>query len=70
MVLDKNGETALERMKVSNILPDKSWETAPERMKSLGQRKNDTHLWVHLVVKVKSSAVKNNTAQEPGLLAP
>ena len=35
---------------------------APERMKWLGQSGNDTQLWMCLVVKVKSSAVKNNTA--------
>ena len=35
---------------------------APERMKWLGQSKNDAQLWMCLVVKVKSNAVKNNTA--------
>ena len=34
---------------------------APERMKRLGQRGKDTQLWMCLVVKVKSDAVKNNT---------
>ena len=34
--------------------------TAPERMKWLGQTGNDTQLWMCLVVKVKSDAVKNN----------
>ena len=37
-----------------------SW-IAPERMKRLGQRGKDTQLWMCLVVKVKSDAVKNNT---------
>ena len=36
--------------------------TAPERMKWLGQTGNDTQLWICLVVKVKSDAVKNNIA--------
>ena len=44
--------------------------TAPERMKWLGQTGNDTQLWICLVVKVKSDAVKNNTAQEPGMSGP
>ena len=35
---------------------------APERMKQLGQSGNDAQLWMCLVVTVKSSAVKNNTA--------
>ena len=33
-----------------------------ERMKWLGQSRNDTHLWMCLVVPVKSNAVKNNIA--------
>ena len=35
---------------------------APERMKQLGQSRNDVPLWMCLVVKVKSNAVKNNIA--------
>ena len=34
----------------------------PERMKCLGQSGNDAQLWIYLVVKVKSSAVKGNNA--------
>ena len=33
---------------------------AAERMRWLGQSGNDTQLWIYLVVKVKSSALKNN----------
>ena len=33
---------------------------APETMKWLGQSGNNAQLWMHLVVKVKSNAVKNN----------
>jgi len=39
-------------------------------MKRLSQSRNDVHLWLHLVVKVKSDAVKNNIAKEPGMLGP
>ena len=35
-----------------------------------GPSGNDAPLWMCLVVKVKSSVVKNNTAQEPGMLGP
>jgi len=35
---------------------------APERMKSLGQSGNVTQLWMCLVVKVMSEAIKNNIA--------
>ena len=36
---------------------------APERMKVLGQSRNDAQLWMCLVVKIKSNAVKNNIAR-------
>ena len=35
---------------------------APERIKQLDQSRNHAQLWMCLVVKVKSSAVENNTA--------
>ena len=41
-----------------------------ERMKWLGQSENDAQLWVCLVMKVKSNAIKNRIAQESGMLAP
>ena len=40
------------------------------RMKQLGQSRNNTQLWMCLMMKVKSNAVKNNIAQEPGMLGP
>ena len=43
---------------------------APETVKQLGQGRNDAHLWLCPVVKVKSNAIKNNIAQEPGMLGP
>ena len=46
----------------SNMLPGKSREIAPERMKRLGQSRNDTQLWMCLLVTVKSDAIKNNIA--------
>ena len=39
-----------------------SRETAPEGMKRLSQSRNNTQLWMCLVVKVKSNAVKNSIA--------
>ena len=33
-------------------------------------RKNAAQLWMCLVVKVKSSAIKNSIAQESGILGP
>ena len=59
--------------KVSNLLLGKSRGQlliASEGMKQLGQHRNDAQLWICLVVKAKSDAVKNNIAQEPGMLGP
>ena len=55
---------------VSNMLLEKEGEIAPERVKQLNQSRNNALLWMCLVVKVKSKTVKNNTAQEPGMLGP
>ena len=48
--------------KVSNMIVGKSREIAPEGMKRWGQSGNNAQLWMCLVVKVKSDAVKNNIA--------
>ena len=59
--------------KVFNVLLGKSEGQlliAPERKKRLGQSGNSAQLWMCLVVKVKSDAVKSNTAQEPGISGP
>jgi len=50
------------------MLLGKGREIAPETMKVLSQSRNDTQLWICLVVKGKSDAVKNNIAQEPVML--
>ena len=43
-------------------------EIASEGRKGLSQSRKDTQLWMGLVVKVKSDAVKNNIALKPGML--
>ena len=58
--------------KVFSMLLGRSGEQlpiAPEREKQLSQSRNDAPLWICPVVKVKSEAVKNNIAQEPGMSA-
>ena len=52
------------------MLLEKSGEIIPEGMKRLSQSRNDAQLWLHLVVKVKSDAVKNSIAKESGMLGP
>ena len=44
------------------MLLRKRGEMAPGRKKWLSQSENDTKLWLCLVVKVNSDAVKNNIA--------
>ena len=45
-------------------------EVTPERMKGWRQSKNNTQLWMGLVIESRSDAVKSNIAQEPGMLGP
>ena len=45
-----------------------SGEITLERMKRWSKTENNTQLWMCLVMEVKSDAVKNNIAWEPGLL--
>ena len=52
------------------MLPEKSGGITPERMKRWSQRENNAQLWMGLVMEGKPDAVKNNTAQEPGMLDP
>ena len=52
------------------MLLGKNGDIAPQRMKRLGQSRNDAQLWMCVVMKVKSDAIKNNTAQEHGMLGP
>ena len=62
---DKTPDDEPPGWEVSNMLQGKSGGQlliAPERMNGLGQSRNDVQLWMCLVVKVKSDAVKNNIA--------
>ena len=52
----------LPGQQLSNMLLEKGRGQiliAPKRMKCLGQSRDDAQLWICLVVKVKSDAVKN-----------
>ena len=52
------------------MLLEKSTEIVPEGMRQLSQSRKKAQLRICLVVKAKSDTVKNNTAQEPGMLGP
>ena len=47
-----------------------SGEITPERMEGWSQRKNNTQLWMGLVIEARTDAVKSNIAQGPGILGP
>ena len=62
---DKTPDDEPPGWEVSSMLQGKSGGQlliASVRMNRLGQNGNDTQLWMCLVVKVKSDAVKSNTA--------
>ena len=64
-------EAELPGQEISNMLLRKSRGNiimASERIKLLGQSENNAQLWMCLEVKVKSDEVKNNIAQESGML--
>jgi len=44
------------------MLLGKSREIVPERIKRVGQSRNNAQLWICLVMKINSNAVKNNIA--------
>ena len=45
-----------------NILLEITGEITPERMKGWSQSKNNTQLWMGLVIEARSDAVKSNIA--------
>ena len=47
---------------VPNMLLEISGEITPERMKGWSQSKNNTQLWMQLVIEARSDAVKTNIA--------
>ena len=53
-----------------NMLLEISREITPERMKGWSQSKNNTKLWMWLVIEARSDAVKSNIASEPGMSGP
>ena len=52
------------------MLLEISGEITPERIKGCSQSRNNTQLWVELVIEARFDAVKSYIAQEPGMLGP
>ena len=53
---------------VPKLLLEISGEITPERMKGWSHNKNNTQLWMGLVMEPGFNAVKSNIAYEPGML--
>ena len=49
------------------MLLEISGEITPERMKGWSQSKNNTQLWMGLVIEARSDAIKSNVAKKPGM---
>ena len=52
------------------MLLEISGEITPERMKGWNQSKNNTQLWMGMVLEGRFDAIKSNIAEEPGILGP
>ena len=63
---DQNKDKILKKDKTPKMSPP-GWKMFNML---LGKSRNDAQLWMCLVMKAKSSAVKNSIAQEPGKLGP
>ena len=49
------------------MIQEISKEITPERMKRQSQSKNNTQLWMGLVIEARFNVVKSNIAKEPGM---
>ena len=59
---DRTLKDELPRLVGANILLEISGEIATERMRGWSQSKNNTQLWMLLVIEAGSDAVKSNIA--------
>ena len=59
---DRTLKDELPRSVGAQYATREQWKIIPERMKRQNQSKNNTQLWMLLVMEVKSNAVKKNIA--------
>ena len=59
---DRTQKDELPRSVGANMLLEISGEITPERMKGWSQSKNNTHLWMGLVIEARFDTVKSNIA--------
>ena len=58
----------LPRLASAQYVQEISGEIIPEIIKGWSQSKNNTQLWIQLVIEARSDAIKSHTAKEPGTL--
>ena len=59
---DRTLKDECHRLVGAHMLLEISGEITPERMKGWNQSKNNTQLWMELVIEARSDAVKSNIA--------
>ena len=59
---DRIPKEELPAHSVPHMLLEISGEITPERMKGWSQSKNNTQVWMSLVIEARSDAVKSNVA--------
>ena len=59
---DRTLKDELPRLVGAQYAAGEEWRNSSRRNEEADQSRNDAQLWMYLVVKLKSDAVKNNTA--------
>ena len=52
------------------MLPGDQWRNNSRKNEGMETSKNNTQLWMILVIEARSDAIKSVIAQEPGMLGP
>ena len=60
----------LEGVQYATVEEQRAITNSSRKNEGPGPRRNNAQLWMCLVVKIKSNAVKKNTAQKPEMLSP
>ena len=67
---DMTLEDQLSRSVAAQYATREEWRNNSRKNEETKPKINNTQLWMWLVMKVKSDAVKSNIAQEPGMVGP
>ena len=67
---DRTLKDELPRSVGAQYATEDQWRNNSRKNEGMIQSKNNTQLWMWLVMEIKTDARENNTAQEPGMLGP